>query len=370
MEMLLQPIGRFRYTDKYSEPLYHNSNNCPKAKNVVFCNTQTSAGKPLMKLSEIPCALFGITTLNLKKIKKIKRSLQGCEGARQAVIYLRPYADKNMLKTEKRMLERFSDDATYSRRLGFPNLLKSWYKDALIQLQQEEIDVIEQIEQIALHMSPETTEAILAETAECKRIIENEDPNHRFKRKDVLDALSNINPMPGEEEIMEDLIDMANYLPNSITSENAFIVKYADRSHEEISNRLVRPSLKTVEHLWAKFRKGPNDISNFVVACEGANSLKGDAWLKRFARRFPEVIPNSQAYADFFINAINNGRLKGNQSYPYKIKARYIEQSDGLIQLDLSQMKYSEEEAYAQEQAYKIDKAEQKRLAHEKYSNR
>lgn len=359
--MLLQPIGVFKYGNTYLQSAINKQNNKSSARNrnIVFKGT-TKAGKPIRELHNVPCAFFGITTLGEFELKKIRSGILDCNTVKQTIAYLKRYKDKNMLPTEKKIFEFFEDAAPYSQRMKFPDLLKEWYKEALIKLKLEEFKVIDNVNQISLQMSPETAFAVRKEIVKCENLLTDDNPKKSFKRKTIINALSNIKPKEGEEEIMDHLMNVAYYLPNSITSENAFIVKYANRSHKEISDRLIRDSLLTMDHLLAASQKGPNSLSNFVGASAGANNLKQDVLLTSFIERFPIVIDNSQNYIDFFIDIINKGGFFGHEAYPYKIKTRYLEGSDGKINLDLSSLKYTEKEALEMERiARQLKKVQQ-----------
>jgi 5-methylcytosine-specific restriction endonuclease McrA len=353
MEMFIQPISGFGAVTR----LYSASKNNHKQQyenipigNTVFLGT-TSAGQPFHRLRNIPDAFFGGITLENYKLKRIKDELVKCTTVKKAVNCLNKYKP-SIVRIEKRMLERFEEAAPYSPRMTFPNLLKKWYNEALIKLKLEEFAVIDEIDRISLQLSPETALAVRTETTNCRIIIRDNNPEKRFKRKTVLEALGNIQPKPGEEEIMQSLMETADYLPSSATSENAFVVKYADRSHNEICNRLITPSRVSIDHILADSKGGPNDISNFAVTSEGANNLKSNMWFKKFVMRYPEVIKNCQKNIEFFINIINNGGFKGNQAYPYKVRKRYIQESDDKVKLDLSSLRYTEEEAINLEKAY------------------
>lgn len=346
--MLLQPLMGFGcqnhvfLTQKKTPIQQHSTNN--QYSNIVFLSS-TSAGQPIRKLREVPCAFFDVITINSSDMDKIKKGLLSCTTVKKAVQYLKKYKEKNMLPTEKAIFERFEEAAKNSPRTQFQDLLKKWYDEALIKLKLEEFAVIDEIDGISLKLSPESIFNVRKETTNCRKIIIDNDPGNIFKRKTVLNSLRRIEIKPGEEKIMEELMDKAEYLPTSATSENAFIVKYANRSHNEISNRLITQSLLTIDHALAQSKGGENEIGNFLGTSAGANSLKGDMPLKKFIKRFPQAIKNCQRYIDFFIDLINNGGLKGNQSYPYKIKRRLASESNNKIKLDLSLFKYTKEEA-------------------------
>ena len=50
-------------------------------------------------------------------------------------------------------------------------------------------------------------------------------------------------------------------------------------------------------------------------------------------------------YMDDVIENIHNGELQGNETYPYKIKRKLMNESNGRIMVSLSKYKYTEEEA-------------------------
>lgn len=349
MEMLLQPISEFGAitrlysTNKSNFAQQQYQYNTPAYNNVVFL-ASTSAGNPFRKLRNVPDAFFGGITINGAELDRIKKGLVNCTTVKKAVQYLKKYKP-NMLQVERKIFERFEEAAKDSPRMQFQDLLKQWYDQAWKNLRLEEFLVLNDIDKIAMQLSPDTAYAVVMETTNCRKIILENNPERTFKRKTVLEALDNIEVKPGEEKIMKKLMEKAIYLPTSATSENAFIVKYANRSHNEIANRFVNTALLSIDHLKAAALGGENDIGNFIPVSAGANSLKQDMWFKKFVRRFPQVIENCQKFIDYIIDIINNGGFKGNQAYPYKVKKTLIHESDGKVKLDLSKLKYTKEEA-------------------------
>lgn len=344
--MFLQPVrdyGEFGnlYLAKPFPKQQHNygQNN----KNVVFL-ASTTAGQAFKKLKNVPDAFFGRITINSSDIGRIGNELKKCTTVKKAVQYLKKYKP-NMLRVEKEVFERFEAAAKDSPRMKFQDLLIKWYPDALNELKKEELTVIDEVEEASLKLSFDTMLQVKKETAKCQIAIIENDPQNTFKRKPALGSLLKIDYKPEEENAMAKVMEKAAYLPNSTTSLNAFIVKYAGRSHNEIAFRLVSPSVATIDHVQAASKGGGNDIGNFLLTSAGANTIKQDMWFKKFVKRFPEVIENCQKYIDFIINVINHGGLKGNQAYPYKIRKTLIKESGGKVKLDLSTLKYTKEEA-------------------------
>lgn len=59
-----------------------------------------------------------------------------------------------------------------------------------------------------------------------------------------------------------------------------------------------------------------------------------------------------QMYIDDVIEEIHNGKLEGNETYPYKIKQKMLEASEGRVLISLSKYKYTEDEAAEREKEY------------------
>ena len=67
--------------------------------------------------------------------------------------------------------------------------------------------------------------------------------------------------------------------------------------------------------------------------------------LVEYIKRYPKIPKYMQIYIDDIIREIHAGNLLGNETYPYKIKQKLFEESEGRIILSLAKYDYSEEEA-------------------------
>ena len=68
-------------------------------------------------------------------------------------------------------------------------------------------------------------------------------------------------------------------------------------------------------------------------------------YFTKFIQRFPNIPELCQKYVEEIIKAIYNGELKRNETYPYKIQRTLEKESGGKIKLDLTDYKYSPDEA-------------------------
>lgn len=316
---------------------------------VNFCSN-TSAGNPLRKLKKIKCPYFGSEILTGSEIAAVEKSLDNCTNIKEVVSVLSKYR-KNMLKTEKKIFKRFTEYAKINPEAQLQDVLKLWYDEAITKLKLDEFNVLDDVDKISLKLSPQNALAVHAKTTKCRQVILENKKEDTFKRRILLDSLDEIHPKKGEKKIFQQLKDRAVYLPTSVTSENAFVVKYADRTQQEISKRLIRTSMATIEHIKPNCDDGENNIENFILTCAGANNLRSNMPLYKFIDMFPNIPKNCQKYIHQIIELIHKGWLKGNETYPYKVRNTLARESKGRILLDLDEYKYSLKEAQNREKS-------------------
>ena len=311
----------------------------------------TSAGNVLKKLKNIYCPYFGVKMISGKEIAKAEALIDKCANLKDVVKVLKKYED-NMLPVEKSMFYKFEAEANVSPDINMAECLKKWYKDAKTKLQLEEFEVLDDIDTISKSLSADTALNIRKKTIKCRNIIAEDAPDNPFKRKTLLSSINEIIPKEGEEDVLEMLKDRSLYLPTSGGSENAFIVKYASRSQQEIAKRLLRASLATIEHIKPDSLGGQNEIGNFIMVSAAANSFRSNMPLKKFIERFPDVPKNCQNYINQIIKEINKGNMKGYEAYPYMVKRTLFDQSEGLINISIEKIKYTESRANRRTQKF------------------
>lgn len=325
----------------------HNLNNEFNAilpeKELSFKST-TSAGTPLRKLKHIIDPYFGTKMISGMELPKIEYQIEKCKNIKDIVKVLYPYRTY-MQKIEKNIFKKIQQASKSEPEITIPQVLKRYYNEALIRLKLEEFNVLDDVDKISIQLSPQKALEVHHKTTRCRQVILDNKENETFKRKVLLSSLEEIKPANGEKKIFETLKDRAIYLPTSGTSENAFIVKYADRTQTEIAKRIMRASLATIEHVKPSSKSGKNEIQNFLLVSESANSARSNMPLPKFIARFPIILKNCQKYIEQIMTIIRNGGLRGNETYPYKIKKTLFRESKGLIDLDLSNYKYSEAQA-------------------------
>ena len=304
----------------------------------------TSQGKPLRKLKNITCPYRGIKIIPSDAIKGFEKGLLKCKSAEDSV-YLLSHYKNNMLKTEKSLYAIFKDFAELNPNDNLQNCLQMIRENCLTKLKLEEFEVLDDVDVLSRKLSSSTALRLRAKTTKCRQIILADSKRDTFKRRIFLDSLEEIIPKPNEKEIFNDIKNKALFLPTSESSINAFVVKYSKRKQTEIVRRIFIASTGSIEHITPASLGGLNTIGNFLLTTASGNRYRENMRLVEYIKRHPKIPKYMQMYTDDIINEIHSGGLKGNETYPYKIKEKLMKESEGRIMISLSKYKYTKEEA-------------------------
>lgn len=304
----------------------------------------TSAGKPLRRLKDITCPYRGVKIISTDTIKGFEKNLVRCSSAFDAVKLLEPYQE-NMLPVEKSIFAIFKDFAMLNPEDNLQNCLQMIKANCLLKLKLEEMEVLDDVDILTRKLSPQTAMKIRVKTTKCRQIILSNCNHDCFKRKTFLNSLEEIIPNENEREIFNNIKNKALFLPTSESSRNAFVVKYSKRKQTEIVRRLFIASTGSIEHVTPSSVGGMNTIGNFLLTTANGNRYRENMPLSEYLKRHPKIKKYMQIYIDDIIREIHAGNMEGNETYPYKIKKKLMEESEGRIMISLSKYKYSEEEA-------------------------
>lgn len=321
-------------------------------RDFISFQKNTSAGNILRKFNCAPDAYGDVLLLNGKLLDRACSRIDKAITTQEIIAILSDY--KMFLQpVEAKMYEYFEKFSVNNPYNTFPDCLKELYEDALAKLKIEEFKVLDEVDRLSNDMSPKTALDVRYKTTYCRDIIIANKEDERFKRKNLLLYLDQMSPLKDERDAYEKMKDRALYLPTSSTSENAFIVKYAERSQNEIAKRLLRASVATVEHVKPDYLGGKNILSNFILVSSAMNSLRGHLSLAKFVERFPFIPSCCQKYIDVIIADLNRGGImRGHEAYPYQVRKNLYRESNGLVNLDLSNYKYSYRESFEAERLF------------------
>ena len=304
----------------------------------------TSAGKPLRRLRKIICPYRGIEIIPSGAIKDFEKRLEKCSTAYDCVELLSKYQE-HFLPTEKAIYAIFKDFVVLNPDDNLQNCLQMIRQNCHTKLKLEELEVLDEVDVLTHKLSSKTALEIRTKTTKCRQIIIQDNERDFFKRKLFLASLEGLSPKENEKEIIADIKNKALFLPTSESSKSAFVVKYSNRSQTEITRRLFIASTGTIEHIVPASLGGLNSINNFLLTSASGNRYRENMPLVEYIKRHPKIPQYVQKYIDCVIEQIHQGLMQGSETYPYKIKQKLFEESNGRIFISLSNYKYTEEEA-------------------------
>ena len=331
--------------DKFSEENYH------RLYYDIPYEGSTSAGKPLRRLRNITCPYRGIKIIPGTALKPFERGLANCNTAEDAVLLLQDYSN-NLLPTEQSIYAILKDFARLNPNDNIQNCLQMIHTNCLTRLKLEEFEVLDNVDLLSRKLSPTTALKLREITTKCRQLILNDSKKDTFKRKNFLNSLDEIQPKDNEKEIFGDIKNKALFLPTSGSSKNAFVVKYSARTQTETIRRIFIASTGSIEHIVPQSLGGLNSIGNFLWTTASGNRYRENMPLLWYIKRFNKIPTYMQMYIDDVIEEIHNGKLEGNETYPYKIKQKMLEASEGRVLISLSKYKYTEDEAAEREKEY------------------
>lgn len=311
-------------------------------------NNSTKRGRFLKRLNNITDPYSGAKILTKEEFEKYQNTIPQIENTRQRINLMSQYTN-NMRPVEKAVYRMFSDkirkyekDKTTPEFLTFSQILKEEKPAALKRLAEKEYTIFNKILEETNTMKPHNAQRVREVVA--KILPDVESGNHHFQRKDFIQSLLDMREEQKDNPHFQFIVKTAQKLPNSHIDTDAFIVKYADRSEEEITNRLVASSVGTIEHIVPDSQGGISEAPNFLLTTAGSNVERDIMSHDDFIKLHPKIPRYCQAYMDDIIAAGNEGKLAAYEWYPYTV-AETIKKEMG-VNVDLSKYKIKPKRAF------------------------
>lgn len=130
------------------------------------------------------------------------------------------------------------------------------------------------------------------------------------------------------------LIEIANKIPNTYASKNAFFVKYQRKTSKEIAERLFFPATATTEHVKPKSKDGQNNTENYIPMCSDCNFNRGNTSYTDWFKIHPEMPENLQKFIyriDEMIQKEEFREAESYHSYVDDIIETVREETDGTL---------------------------------------
>lgn len=244
--------------------------------------------------------------------------------------------EPRMQKTERAVFRRLEKLGKKYPDLNLHDLFirKRYYHLANTEIKQ--LKVLSAIENTDLNISEDSQEKLDKALKNARQIMFLEEKNVKGKRRRMIkEFLELMDSCPEKEEISK-IVSIIQHLPSSSNDMDSFFVKYANADSETIAKKLLESAKASIEHVRASSESGADHASNFIVMCRKCNNDRGSIPYSEFIKENPAMVKNSQKYIDRVISYLNRKYIFGFENYPYQIQKQLFEETDGVINLDIS----------------------------------
>lgn len=252
---------------------------------------------------------------------------------------------QNMTQLNQKIFHKLSQQAPIYPDKNIQGLLQVLFSDAergLIIEQREILDEINFLSRELPGKKGKELRRLIGKTFE-KIFATSDSPKKRFKRKNALEDFDEFANSLSDEKLKRKIISKIRELPTSENSINAFIVKYASRSPEEIGMKLYRGEFGTMEHIIPDCEGG----KIVIWECSEDNLARGNISICEQLARNPQMKINLQKHIDRLIEIHNVDFPQESQpltkinllkAYIFALKNEYDIASKGKIKLDISNL--------------------------------
>ena len=331
----------------------------------------TSKRLILHEIEGLPCPVSGLVMLTKAQIESFAEKAKNLVG-KELIEHIQPHVD-NLPEVESEVASKLIIAATSHPTLTISDLIVKMQKMPKLILKQEQRQALDKMRELSKDLcdgapnlasglppthAPQSVNGIkkrvqdtidefyslIGTTKDGKRF---QNKPLRFKMNEFLEETSKKTDYWEfrNQTILKRIVQIADDLPTSDKSVNAFIVKYKNKinnikdgelTSKAIAERLLSPIMSTYEHIKPDSVGGKSHISNYLLMSQRLNNLRGNMPYTEWLVLHPEMVENTQKYVDVFIDKIVKGELHGYNGYPEKLKKALLEESKGQIDIDIT----------------------------------
>lgn len=289
----------------------------------------------LTSLRGIHCPCCGLLMVTMEDFSKILIE-QNLSGSSKKALESVAKFSASMHHVEKRVFHILEKLSKENPGATLAQLLVQEAPKHFKNLQIRQLRVLDEIDiySIALPEDIKAKLSVLSSTARAQ-ILSVADSNNinskYFKRKMFVNPVRELMEANSDNPILKKIYAAAEKLPNSTNDVDSFVIKYFRRSSREIGQRLVSPSLSTVEHILPVAKDGENDIRNYLPECAYCNGERHDTFLHKWIQKNPKMLKNILVTAKEVFSKLKRikNKIYVEQNYPKIVVQRIEEQTIG-----------------------------------------
>lgn len=247
--------------------------------------------------------------------------------------------EPRMRKPEREAFRRMEKMSKKFPDLTLEQLFTKKYYFHLANTEIKQLKVLSKIENLDLNISSDSQAKLDNALKKARDIMFVEDKNVQEKRRRMVREFINLKNICPEKAEFDNVIDIIQDLPSSLSDEDSFFLKYATLDSKDLAMKFIDSAKATIEHVRACSNSGADNNSNYIVMCKKCNNKRNSIPYPKLIAENPKIKHNMQKYMDHVIDYLNTHYEYGFEDYPRKIKQQLLEESDGLIDLDTSRYK-------------------------------
>ncbi len=287
----------------------------------------------LRQTKHLKCAYSGKLMLSQGEIKDIFSKLERRTNV-QAVINLLQNYEKYMHDTEVAIFSLLKESKHRNKR-DLQDVLQELQPEALVRLKEKQINILKSTDGIIEKLSPNI--ANLVRLIRDNALAKIED--NTFGRQPPLEMIKAVKAKGSDLNKIIKIYQAWYKLPNSARDVDAFIVKYARKSHAEIARRLICSSMATIEHIvpTSRKKKDADFLGNMILVSARFNNERHSMPLDEYIMLNQDVDMRQhlQKYVDLVIREINRQGSDFSHCgmYPERIRKAIAKETGGKVNL-------------------------------------
>ncbi len=251
--------------------------------------------KNLLKLN-LPCPCCGKQMIPLDEVKALPAAgvfsgacLTAVNALEQFEEYMKP-VEYNIMQIIKPIANKYPEIDLQELII----LLSFEYESSLIASQ---LTLLNELKQAGENLTEKDAQELQAIIKTAKEFILKKRPV-KFKRKIFLNDINEYISRIDDSETQSKLRALAEKMPTSEDSVSAFIMKYKDRSPEEIGERMLMYSAATLEHITPDSQNGEVTIWE----CQKCNNTRSNAPIVSQISENPQMLDNLRTHIQILID--------------------------------------------------------------------
>ena len=280
----------------------------------------------------IPCLCCGMEMIHPDVYMNLINQKELCGASSVAVKILEPY-EFVMHPVERQVFNMFKSMSAKYPNKNFKELLqmkKDVHELALVKIQTVIFNKISFYRRILPKKVARSLRKLMIRTND---IIFDPAPHKPFSRRIFIHKLKLITKNLENENLKNEILEIARRLPRSSDEVCAFVIKNARKRPEVIALNLIHPSVGTFEHLLPKCMKGMNNSLNFALECSYCNNSRHHYPISEQIEENPYMPQNAQLQVNKLIDLCKKGHCK--KEYIQNLQKVLQQLSDNVICLDL-----------------------------------